>query len=112
MENKDEPSELAKVLAMAMNEVSAPLNDRLDEVDARFTVQRYLLEMLYANAFIGDWAGFDAMMEDMLTASRSNPVLPEPMQADDVIERQARAATHLERFRQSVVKRIKTDQGL
>lgn len=111
MEDKDEPSELAKVLAMAMNEVSAPLNDRLDEVDARLTVQRYLLEMLYANAFIGDQTGFDAMMKDMLTALHSKPVLPEPMQADDVIERQVRAATHLERFRQAVAKRIETDRG-
>jgi hypothetical protein len=109
MEDKDD---LAKVLAMAMNEVSEPLNDRLDEADARFTVHRYLLEMLYANAFIGDQAGFDAMMEDMLTALRSKSGLPEPMKADDVIERQARAATHLERFRQSVARRIETDQGL
>ena len=107
----EEPSELAKVIAQAMNAVSEPINERLDESDARFTVHRYLLEILYANFFIGNKDGFDALMKDMLNDLRAKATTPELMQADDVIERQARAATHLDRFRLSVLKRIETDLG-
>lgn len=109
MEEKNEPSELAKALTLAMNAVAEPINARLDEADARFTVHRYLLEIMYANAFIGNKDGFDSLMLNMLNDLRVRAKSPEPMQADDVIERQVRASTHLDRFRLSVLKRIETD---
>ena len=110
MENNEEPSELAKALTLAMNAVSAPLNERLAEADAMLSTHRFLLEVMYSNAFLTNPDGLDALMAGLLRSVRASPTKSVPMQADDVIERQARIATHLERFRTSVKDRIAQDQ--
>ena len=106
----DEIDKLAPVLAKVFNQMVAPINERLDETEALISTHRFLLEMLYANQFIGDAAGLNNLMEGLLQRVRSAPTKSVPMQADDVIERQARIATHLQRFQKAVLHRVEHDQ--
>lgn len=84
----------------------AALWDAVNENSARLSAQRFLLEQLFANAFIRDPGGVDSLLKAMIESTRKAPQLSSPMQEDEILEQQARIATHLERFRLSVLGRI------
>lgn len=84
----------------------AELQDQQMEQSARLSAQRFLLEIVFTNAFRSDVAGLDKLMEELIRLTRVSPTKSGPMTEDDVIELQARSATHLQRFHESVAQRI------
>ena len=81
-------------------------NDDMLELNARLSAQRFLLEQLYANAFLNDAPGFDTFMSGAL-AKVQQSTRSSPMPDDYAQELQARVATHLQRFGESVAKRLR-----
>lgn len=77
------------------------------EVNARLSAQRFLLEQLYANAFLGNPDGFDDFMAGLVELGRTRAYTTEPMEADAKLEMQARIATHMQKFHSAVATRLK-----
>lgn len=103
MNNNDD---LAPVLTSVFNKMAEPLIEAQQELNARLSAQRFLLEIVYANEFRNDSAGLDGLMDELIRLTRAAPTKAGPMPDDAVIELQARIATHLQRFQQSVQGRI------
>ena len=97
---------LARVLQQ-MEEIAQGHQDRFLEIDAALTAQRFLLEQLYANAFMESPADFSRLMGGLIDKTRSDATTAAPMEEDEKIERQARVATRLVRFEDSVNLRLK-----
>lgn len=76
------------------------------EVFAMLNAQRFIIELICANAFAADPAGWQRMMAEAVRLTRAAPSTAEPSERDSVIEQQARMATHLLRIEQNVLVRI------
>lgn len=87
------------------------MNDIL-EISARLSAQGLLLEFIFANAFAADPAGLDRVMTELQRLTRVAPVLSEPLPAGEVIELQARVATHLQRFGEAAQHRIASARAI
>lgn len=82
------------------------MNERDLEFSVMLSTQRFLLEVLYANWFLHDAETFHRLMDTLVQKTRDAAIASEPPEHGDLIEFQARAATHLERFRAAVHGRI------
>lgn len=88
-----------------------PMNDHdLLQIQAQLSAQRFLLEIMYSNAFSSDSSGFKTLMNELQRLTRDAPVTSEPISTEEqkeyLTEWQACTATHLQRFETSVVARI------
>lgn len=101
--------ELRKLLAEVLQATTEEIWTELSEQSARLSAQRFLLEVMYANAFREDPDGFTALMAQLIEKTRTSPVTSSPTPAEVLIELQARTATHLQRFENAVSLRI--EQG-
>jgi tRNA nucleotidyltransferase (CCA-adding enzyme) len=99
----DDPSR-----AQASSELAARLAPKLDEIDAQLSTQRFLLEQVYARAFLRDPSGFDAFINEALAALQARPRMPGPkaMSAEQIVEAQSQIGAQLERFRFAVARCI------
>ena len=83
-------------------------SDPLD-LYAQVSANRFLLEVIYANAFVGNPELFATQVAQMQRLTRTcarmdGPIKPE--EADIVMELKVRIATHLQRFGDAVLARI------
>lgn len=99
-----EDDKLLEAIAQIFNRMSEPLHTEILELNARLSSQRFLLEQLYANAFLDDPDAFTAFMEN---ASKKNSTRSGPIPEDVAQELDFRIATHLKRFQESVEKRLR-----
>lgn len=107
---EQEPSgqdSLMHAIQTIFGKMTEPIHTELMEQSARLTAQRYLLEIVYANRFLDNPAGFNKLMDDALNKARTRPTQAEPMQEDVATELSARVATHLQRFQESVQLRLR-----
>jgi hypothetical protein len=94
------------LLADVFDRMAAPIYEQQQELNARLSAQRFLLEIAYANTFEGNAHGLDRLMDELIRLTRVAPTKAGPMQDDDATELQARIATHLLRFQEAVQARI------
>lgn len=99
-------SELLEILAQVFGNLAAPLQEHVQELQAQLSAQAFLLEMAYANQFLHEPEAFDEFMRRALDATRKKAVRTAPMSASEAEEMQARVATRLQRFHESVARRI------
>ena len=66
----------------------------------------HLLEMLYANVFLEDAAGFDAFIRELIQRLQTPPAKQPPATDAVVLEALAEASARLENFRAAVHRRI------
>lgn len=102
--------ELPERMAEMFDRLAEPFHTELMEQSARLSAQRYLLEMLYAQQFLNQPEAFEEFMDGAIDMARTRSRQAEPMSEDVALELQARVATQLQRFRESVVQRL--EQGL
>lgn len=102
--------ELPQSIAELFDRLAEPFHTELMEQSARLSAQRYLLEMLYAQQFLNQPEAFEEFMEGAIDMARTSSRRTEPLSEDVALELQARVATQLQRFRESVVQRL--EQGL
>lgn len=95
-----------KAIALAIHEGTQALYDGLVEQSARTGALRFLLEHLYANAFIENPSEFDGLLQAMVEKTYTSPQPVGPADAEALLELQARTAVHLDRFRVDVLRRI------
>lgn len=76
------------------------------EVFARISTMNFLLEVLYMQQFKHDPAGLRQLFAELQRLTRDAPSTAEPTGRAELIEQQARVATHLQRFEQAVLHRI------
>lgn len=95
-----------KLVALAIKAETQALYDNLVEQSARTGALRFLLEHLYAKAFIGNPSEFDGLLQAMVEKTRTSPQPAGPADAEALLELQARTAVHLDRFRVDVLRRI------
>ena len=81
-------------------------DERYLEIDARLTVNRYLLEHVYARAFENEPEALGPFMDSLIDSTRAATTTQGPMAPDDKVEMQVRVATHLARFSASVKLRL------
>lgn len=101
---------LERILAR-IEQIHQSLDDRFLEIDAALTAQRMLIEVVYANQFLANPAGLTALIAGLVERTRTSATTPEPMAADERVERQARVATRLLRFGDQVERQIASDNG-
>lgn len=99
-------SELLEVIAQLFGDLAAPIQEHVQELQAQLSAQAFLLEMAYANQFLQDPEAFDDFMRNALDVTRAKPVRTGPMSDAAAEEMQARVATRLQRFHDSVARRI------
>ena len=90
-------------------DIEATLNvliDSMTNLNARLSAQRFLLEVVYANQFLDNEDGFTELMDGLMHLTRTAPTKNGPIPPEDAIELQARIATELQRFQNSVNRRI------
>lgn len=97
---------LLQAIQTIFGNLAGPIHTELMEQSARLSAQRYLLEMLYANQFLSNPQGFTEFMEAALDQTRRQSTRAEPMPEDTAMELQARVATSLQRFQESVELRL------
>lgn len=102
--NDKENDKLLEAITQIFNRMAEPLHTEIMELSARLSSQRFLLEQLYANAFLNNPDAFTAFMEN---ASQKNSTRSGPMPEDVAQELEVRIATHLKRFQESVEKRLR-----
>lgn len=107
--NKEDREEVAQALATAMNRVAASVREDMVRLGAAHSAMRFLLEQLYANAYIGNPAGFDSLMNQFIELTRKAPATSGSMDEEAKIEAQAQVCAQLERFRLSVLQRLQQD---
>ncbi len=91
---------------MTTEESLAWMEDELANQNARLSVQNFLLDILYTNAFQNDPTGFERLMDELVRMSRASPTKTGPMSDEQMLEGQARMLVYLERFRVSVKHRL------
>ena len=84
------------------------LMEELMEQSARLSTVRFLLEDLYADAYIRKLDAFDVRMAALIDLTRTAATRSDAITDDQATEMQARIATHLQRFRESTVPRIQS----
>lgn len=102
----NDENEILQAVANLLARNEATRTQQLNDLGARVSIQGFLLEILYANAFKGDSDGLQDLMDELMQMLRQSPRKTEPTPEEDVIELQALCATHLQRFSESVQKRI------
>lgn len=107
-----EENEILQAVARLIARNEEARTQRLNDLGARVSIQQYLLEILYANAFKGDSDGLQDLMNELMQMLRASPTKTGPMPEEDVIELQALCATHLQRFSESVQQRIASGREL
>lgn len=105
----DSQSELLQLFGQLFDNLAAPMREHIQELQAQQSAQNFLLETLYANHFLNNPQGFDQFMRGALDVTRSKPVRTGPMTPDEAAEAQARVAARLQRFHESVARRL--EQG-
>lgn len=98
--------EILQLVTAAADLAMEPVHNDIMELNARLSAQNFLLETLYANAFIADPDGLKSLMQGAIEITRRNPIRSTTMSDEYAIELQARIATRLEMFQASVVRRI------
>jgi len=98
--------EILQLATAAADLAMETVHNDIMELNARLSAQNFLLETLYANAFLKDPDGFKALMQSAIEATRHTPTRATAMPDEYAIELQARIVTRLERFQTSVVRRI------
>lgn len=98
--------ELLSAVAALVSKSEQRVHQHLQDINARISVLRYLQEIAYANAFAGMPKDFEKLMTELMRMLRTSPTTTEPIEAEALIEAQTQAATHLQRFSESVSKRI------
>lgn len=101
-----ERKEILQLVSAAAELAMEPIHNDIMELNARLSAQNFLLETLYANAFLNDPDGLKTLMQSAIEATRRTPTRTTAMSDEYAIELQARIATRLERFQTSVVRRI------
>lgn len=76
------------------------------EQSARLSAVSFLIENMYADAYINKLTDFNARMAELLSLVWSASRKGGPMSDDEEQELQARIATHLNRFQSAVATRI------
>lgn len=104
----EENDPLPGLISRVFNAMAEPIVEAQQELSARLSAQRFLLEVMYANAFRSEPRRLDELMEELIRLTRAAPSRAEPMPDDVAIELQARAATHLQRFQAAVQHRIES----
>ena len=91
----------------SMEQLVSGNDDRWAEVEAMLSAQRFVLEHICANAFLGrPPEELTRFMSGLVQATRSAATTSAPMDADLRVEQQARIATHLVRFADAVQLRV------
>ena len=80
---------------------------RNDDLLAKLSAQRFLLETLYANAFTDRLEDFTAFMEQALDQTRQASTKAGPMTQEQEIETKARVAAELQHYQTSVERRLR-----
>lgn len=102
-----ENEEFRAAVIEALREQQAISVERNDDLLAKLSAQRFLLETLYANAFTDRLADFTAFMEQALAQTRRASTKAGPMTQEQEIETKARVAAELQRFQTSVERRLR-----
>jgi hypothetical protein len=87
------------------------LSEVLAELDARITVNRFLLEHLYVGSYQDDPEAFQASMVAAQAALLTRATPAGPMDREALEEVKVRVGVHLERFRRAVALRLGSAQG-
>lgn len=95
-----------QLFGQLFDNLAGPMREHLQELQAQQSAQNFLLETLYANQFLNNPQGFDQFMHGALETTRSKPTRVGPMTEEDAVEMQARVAARLQRFRESVARRL------
>lgn len=90
------------------------MSQERDEMELEFAAQiaalRFLLEQAYAHAlFAGNAAGFSQFMTHVISLSREKGTVLQATSDEEALEVKARTAVHLDRFRNSVIARISSN---
>lgn len=106
-----ERKEILQLVSAAADIAMETVHNDIMELNARLSAQNFLLETLYANAFLNDADGLRTFMQGAIEATRRNPVRNTAMSDEYAIELQARIATRLEMFQTSVMHRIEASNS-
>lgn len=109
--DKRQQEEFLKAVSQLFDRAADSIHTELMEQSARLSAQRYLIEMLYANQFQDNPEAFEEFMDGAIEIVRTHSTRVPPMDDDTATELQARVATQLQRFRESVVKRLEQALG-
>jgi hypothetical protein len=101
-----EDDKLDKLAAALLMQVRQSFNDRLLEVDAALSAQRFLIEQLLANAFLANPAEVDTFIAGLVEKTRQSATTSGPMNSEDKAEMQARVAARLLLIGESVRRRL------
>lgn len=98
--------ETLKLVVQATDAAMETVHNDIMELNARLSAQNFLLETLYANAFLADPDGLKSLMQSAIEATRRSSTRSTTMSDEYAIELQARIATRLGMFQTSVLRRI------
>ncbi|MBF6631821.1 MAG: hypothetical protein ITG01_11825 [Comamonas sp.] len=101
-----ERKEVLGLVVQATDAAMETVHNDIMELNARLSAQNFLLETLYANAFLSDPDGLKSLMQSAIEATRHNSTRSTAMSDEYAIEIQARIATRLGMFQTSVLRRI------
>ncbi len=102
----DDKEELFKQFGRLFDMLAEPLREELLELHTKVSVQRYLLEVLYANQFLDDAEGFRDFMARASDHTKQKPSRSGPVSAEDAQEQLVRMTVHMDRFRDAVLLRL------
>lgn len=103
--------DLRRAVAALIAESEDRMWNAFTECGARISLVTFLVENMYANAYISDPDSFGALMDQVQHLNRTSPRPTGPSDPDDLLEFQAQYATFAERFRASVLSRIESELG-
>jgi hypothetical protein len=104
MEDEDFLNKLLSVVTEQMNLAASDFRDDIVRIKAEQSAQRFLLEMMYANAFMDDPDSLEAFE---VASQSAKPTKLEPMTEEQVREGVMLTNLSLERFFLSVRLRIR-----
>lgn len=82
------------------------INDRLLEISSGYSALRLLMEHGFAAEHAQQREVFIAMVDRLISATRSAAKASEPMSAEELQEQAARVVVHLQRFQASTLERM------